>query len=204
MNYDLKDFPVIILAAGDSTRTGIPKGLLDYNGTPFLSHQLLLLLDIGFKNLIVVLGKDAEQYKAEIRQLNHLTVCINTQPERGPFSSIQCGLQEIDAGEQNGPFILPADVPCPEKEVWVKLIEGLNSSETLVTIPEFNERRGHPVLISAEFKNYLLECESDSRLDFEINKQKELQKAKIISVNDKKITLNINTLEDWEAFKVMK
>jgi CTP:molybdopterin cytidylyltransferase MocA len=204
MVFELKDVPVIILAAGESERIGIPKGLLDYKGTPFLTQQLMLLFDIGFSKLIIVLGKDAEQYKTEIQLLNHLTVSINPEPDYGPFSSLQCGLETLNHNEKNDVFILPVDVPCPEKEVWNSLLQGLKSSEITVTIPEYKDRRGHPVLLSNEFVNHLLLCNVDSRLDHEINKQKELNKAKIISVKDKRITLNINTLEDWEAFKVMK
>ncbi|MCK5304670.1 MAG: NTP transferase domain-containing protein, partial [Candidatus Heimdallarchaeota archaeon] len=36
MNIDYRNFPVIILAAGDSKRMGEPKGLLNYRGKPFL------------------------------------------------------------------------------------------------------------------------------------------------------------------------
>ena len=202
MSFDLKKIPVIVLAAGDSQRMGIPKGLLDYHGKPFLSYQIESLFEIGFTDIIVVSGKDTALYQENIPELKKSTVIVNPQPERGLFSSIQSGLLRLKDKYQSGVFILPLDVPCPSKEVWNQLAAELSSSEANVSIPEFNGKRGHPVLLSDEFKQYLQTCSSDSRLDFEIRKQKELQKAKIISVNDKNITLNLNTLEEWEAFKV--
>ena len=202
MSFDLKKIPVIVLAAGDSQRMGIPKGLLDYHGKPFLSYQIESLFEIGFTDIIVVSGKDTALYQENIPELKKSTVIVNPQPERGLFSSIQSGLLGLKDKYQSGVFILPLDVPCPSKEVWNQLAVELSSSEANVSIPEFNGKRGHPVLLSDEFKQYLQTCSSDSRLDFEIRKQKELQKAKIISVNDKNITLNLNTLEEWEAFKV--
>ena len=202
MSFDLKKISVIVLAAGDSQRMGIPKGLLDYHGKPFLSYQIESLFEIGFTDIIVVSGKDTALYQENIPELKKSTVIVNPQPERGLFSSIQSGLLRLKDKYQSGVFILPLDVPCPSKEVWNQLAVELSSSEANVSIPEFNGKRGHPVLLSDEFKQYLQTCSSDSRLDFEIRKQKELQKAKIISVNDKNITLNLNTLEEWEAFKV--
>ena len=177
---------------------------LDYYGTPFFSYQIESLFEIGFTDIIVVLGKDATLYQENIPELIESIVIVNPQPERGPFSSIQTGLLGLKDKYQSGVFILPLDVPCPSKEVWEQLAVELSSSEANVTIPEFNGKRGHPVLLSDDFKQHLQTCSSDSRLDFEIRSQKELQKAKIISVNDKNITLNLNTLEEWEAFKVMK
>ncbi len=204
MTIDFRTLPIIILAAGDSQRMGIPKGLLDYHGKPFLSYQIESLFEIGFTDIIVVSGKDTTLYQENIPELKKTTIIVNPQPEKGPFSSIQSGLSGLGDKHQSGVFILPIDVPCPSKEVWDQLAGELSSSNANVSIPEFNGKRGHPVLLSDEFKKYLQTCSSDSRLDFEIRKQKELQKAKIISVNDKNITLNLNTLEEWEAFKVKK
>ncbi|MCE7749350.1 MAG: NTP transferase domain-containing protein [Candidatus Heimdallarchaeota archaeon] len=204
MSFDLKKIPVIVLAAGESKRMGVPKGLLDYRGKPFFSYQIEILKKIGFTEIIAVLGNYADLYREKIMELMGTHISVNLNPEKGPFSSIQCGLTTIEQTNSQGVFILPLDVPCPKEEVWTKLATSLFSLNVNVTIPEFEGKRGHPVLISEKFKSILRSCSSDSRLDFEINKQKDLQKAKIISVNDKRITLNINTLEDWEAFKVME
>ncbi len=202
MNPNLKKIPVIVLAAGDSQRMGIPKGLLDYYGKPFITCQIEFLLEIGFLDIIVILGKDKNIYFEQIPELKDFRVVINPSPERGTFSSILCGLKQISKTDQSGVFILPIDVPSPEKDVWIQLTEGMSSSNVNVTIPSFEGKKGHPVLISEEFRQHLLSCESDSRLDFEIHKQINQQKAKIISVNDLNITLNLNTIEDWEAYKV--
>ena len=202
MTIDFRTLPIIILAAGDSQRMGIPKGLLDYHGKPFLSYQIESLFEIGFTDIIVVLGKDTTIYRENIPELKKSTIVVNPQPDRGSFSSLQSGLFGLNDKYRSGIFILPIDVPCPSEEVWYKLAGELSSSKANVSIPEFKGKRGHPVLISDEFRQHLQTCSSDSRLDFEIRKQKELQKAKIISVNDKNITLNLNTLEEWETFKV--
>ena len=202
MDFEIKKIPIIILAAGESRRMGEIKGLLEYKGKPFLNYQIECLLEIGFCDIIVVLGKDYKTYQEQVIKLNDLLITVNPHPEKGQFSSLQCGLLAIPEELQAGAFILPLDVPCPNRDVWIQLIEGLISSNANVSIPEFEGKKGHPVLLSEEYKQYLLTCQADSRLDFEINKQKDMQKAKIISVKDINITLNLNTPEDWEEFKV--
>jgi molybdenum cofactor cytidylyltransferase len=201
MNNILKQFPVIILAAGESQRMGKLKGLLDYMGKPFLSHQILCLKELGFSNIIVVLGKNYIQYREQIKELEDTKITINPNPEKGQFSSLLNGLSALSKKTQ-GVYILPLDVPCPIRSVWVQLAENLSLTHANVCIPEYEGKKGHPVLISEDFKQYLLTCKTNSRLDFEINKQKDMQKAKIISVKDKNITRNLNTPEEWEEFKV--
>ncbi len=201
MNIELKDLPVIILAAGNSGRMGTPKGLLNYQGKFFLSHQINNLFNFGFVEISVVLGKDCEQYQTKVPELKQARVVINPNPEKGQFSSIQCSLAAIPENFTSGVFILPVDVPCPKKEVWQQLALELNNASTQVVVPSYQSKRGHPVLISNDFKNYLLLCSSHSRLDYEIKKQEKELRAKFISVQDRNILLNLNTLEDWKKFE---
>ena len=204
MNTDFKNLPLIILAAGDSKRMGKPKGLLNYRGKPFLVHQIERLLEIGLSEIIVVLGKDYKLYHEKVPEFKGLEFTVNPSPERGQFSSIQCGMQKVQSRGISGVFILPIDVPCLDREVWEELANEMSLSECAVTIPKFKGKKGHPVLISREFMQHLISCSSDSRLDFEIYEQIDLKKAKIISVNDKNITRNLNTPEDWKQYEELK
>ncbi len=204
MNVDFRSLPVIILAAGDSERMGEPKGLLNYQGKPFLVYQIEKLLKIGLSEIVVVLGKDYKLYLEKVPELKKVKYTVNLATERGQFSSIQCGMQKIQSKEINGVYIFPIDVPCPDVEVWEELANELRSSEIAVAIPEFQGKKGHPVLISTEFMHHLISCSSDSRLDFEIYEQIDLKKAKIISVNDKNITRNLNTPEAWKEYEELK
>ncbi|MHA1552729.1 MAG: nucleotidyltransferase family protein [Candidatus Heimdallarchaeaceae archaeon] len=204
MNIDYRNFPVIILAAGDSKRMGEPKGLLNYRGKPFLVHQIEQMSEIGLSEIIVVLGKDFKLYHEKVPELIDVEYTTNPSPEKGQFSSIQCGLKKIQSKEISGVFIFPIDVPCPDRKVWEELANEMSLSECAVTIPKFKGKKGHPVLISREFMQHLISSSSNSRLDFEIYEQIDLQKAKIIAVNDKNITRNLNTPEDWKEYEELK
>jgi len=184
-----RSFPVIVLAAGESKRMGEAKGLLNYRGKPFLSYQIEQLRKLGIWEIIVVLGKDFELYKEKISELKDTVITVNPNPEKGQFSSVQFGLQALSKTHSTGVYVLPLDVPCPEMEVWEKLAIGLNKFDVNVTIPEVEGKKGHPVLLAKEFKEFLLSCSTDSRLDHEIHKQENIEKAKIISVKDINITV---------------
>src|SRR5579883_3265337 len=108
--------PAIVLAAGRSSRMPVPKGLVEVRGRPWLEHQLDALRDAGVLRVVVVLGFAREAYE---RALPHMreraAVAINEAPERGPFSSLQCGISEL-AGD--AAYVLPVDVPCAGASVW--------------------------------------------------------------------------------------
>ena len=53
---------LIILAAGESSRMGILKGLLKYNDIYWVEEQLNRAVDIQFKIVLLVLGHDYQQY----------------------------------------------------------------------------------------------------------------------------------------------
>lgn len=197
------NLPVIILAAGESKRMQPlgSKAFLDFKGDVFLNHQILCLKDWGFTNeqiLVVLNAKNKEEY---IDTIPSIYFCINEDPKRGPFSSIQCGLSNILSANPHihGVFILPVDIPCPKRKVWQRLTTDLfqSLSDAVVSIPEYKGRKGHPVLLKKNFMTYLLSLPADKRLDFEIHKQKRV----ITKVEDEKVTININTPAEWQAFK---
>jgi N-acetyl-alpha-D-muramate 1-phosphate uridylyltransferase len=62
----MKKLPIVILAGGKATRLypitkNIPKSLLEFNGKPFLHHQLELLRDNDFTDIHLCLGVFADQ-----------------------------------------------------------------------------------------------------------------------------------------------
>src|SRR5437879_4674848 len=110
--------PLILLAGGRSSRAGEPKGLMEIDGRPWIEHQLEAFAAIGAR-AIVVLGYDADAYRAALDRCSFaveiaVEIAINAAPERGPFSSLQEGARRA----RGAAFVLPIDVPCPERTVW--------------------------------------------------------------------------------------
>ncbi|MBT4791957.1 MAG: NTP transferase domain-containing protein [Halobacteriovoraceae bacterium] len=205
--------PVIILAAGKSSRMGQPKGLLKYHGQLWIEQQFNWIKANGFKRIILVLGYHNESFLQQIPWLNQslnswyihenleVKTLINKAPERGSFSSLQEAISPVLALNQStGAFLLPIDVPCPSKKTWLQLCPKTSTSKPMANIPIFENKGGHPVYLNNLFlkKLSLIPTESeDARLDYQIDK---LESQTRIHIDDNNILFNLNDKKAWEDF----
>jgi len=193
-------FPLILLAGGKSERMGTPKGLLAVHGESFLQYQARRFQEAGGQALVVVLGYGAALYE---KALAGLQAVVNPTPERGPFSSLQCGLTWL-AREQpamSGCFVLPIDVPAPDASVWKRLTAEL-AAGTEVVCPEYAGSGGHPVLLSPAFCALLRRVPTDdpaARLDRQIAALPAGKRCRAL-VSDAQVTMNLNTPGSFAAW----
>jgi CTP:molybdopterin cytidylyltransferase MocA len=174
------------------------------HGAPWLERQLERLAQCGLSRAVVVLGYDlpahvlampwVERALAAPLPLLGLRVEVvwNGAPERGPFSSLACGLARVGAT-----FVLPVDVPCPGRAVW----EALDAAGALAAVPEREGRGGHPVRLSAAFVDRLRAVPidaPDARLDVQLRKLAPDEIARV-AVDDVRAFTNLNDAEDWES-----
>ena len=74
--------PVAILAGGMATRLrplteSIPKALVEVAGRPFIHHQLKLLLQRGFRRVVLCVGYLGEKIEAAVGDGGSLGMCID-------------------------------------------------------------------------------------------------------------------------------
>ncbi len=195
---------VVVLAAGRSSRMGEPKGLVRVAGRPWLEVQLEALARAGLARVVVVLGFDRDAYARALPDLaRRVTVELNPDPDRGPFSSLQHGLGAVAGGA----FVLPVDVPAASPPVWSALAHGLSGGGASrgrgpeatprpayeAAVPTLEGRGGHPVLLAPPLVRRLLAAPATSRLDHELAASRVIH----VAVSDPRIRLNLNRPEDW-------
>ncbi len=182
---------VVVLAAGRSSRMGEPKGLVQVQGRLWLERQLDAIGRAGAR-AVLVLGADRERYRRAMPDLpRRVRLAFNDDPDRGPFSSLQAGLAQVDPGACV--FVLPVDVPAASPPVWQALrdavAEGVDAA-----VPELHGRGGHPVLLAGSTVALLRERPATSRLDVELAA---LGRVVRVAVDDPVVRLNLNAPQDW-------
>jgi molybdenum cofactor cytidylyltransferase len=135
----------IILAAGESSRMGSPKALLEFRGETFLDG-LIRCLEAQCSPVIVVLGHTPEVVRAGVRVPGKAEFVLNPQYELGQFSSLQCGLRAVPA-DAEGVIFTPVDHPDIKPVTVGRLVEA----RAPIAIPQYLGRHGHPVLFTRAF-----------------------------------------------------
>ncbi|RIK26262.1 MAG: hypothetical protein DCC54_07705 [Anaerolineae bacterium] len=105
----------IVLAAGESTRFGQPKQLLDWKGEPFVRRIAETALGAGLAPVVVVTGSNAEAVEGAVRGLD-VQIVRNAAWQSGQASSIVAGVAALPENIGSCLFLL-ADQPQVGTEI---------------------------------------------------------------------------------------
>lgn len=154
----------ILLAAGASTRMGVPKQLLPIQGRPMLSLLLEQVLASSLDKVVLVLGHCAPEIRNALgHELRHprLSVLDNPDYTDGISSSIKAGLRGI-RDETDHVVILLGDMPFLTADLIDRFLhEYLESGRPLGAVA-VGGRRSHPVAFSRELYDELEEISGDT------------------------------------------
>lgn len=183
----------IILAAGYSSRANTFKMTLPL-GEMSILEQTLSKFEGLCNRVIVVAGFQAEIIQAEMAKLSSKNVYSfqikfvhNEDFNQGMFSSIQKGCREVIEPTF---FITPGDCPLVKKVT----IHLLAKQEGDVVIPSFNYKGGHPIKLSSEVKQKILETNPESNLRVVLGS---IEK-KYMNVDDPGVLMDVDTVEDYQ------
>ncbi|HLQ85648.1 MAG TPA: nucleotidyltransferase family protein [Salinisphaeraceae bacterium] len=143
--------PVIVLAAGTSSRYGCSNKLLaDFDGLPLLA-RVISMLQPAARPLIVVTGHQAQRVRRSMRQalghVPHLRWVHNPHYRQGMASSLRLGINALPA-EASKVCICLGDMPGVDARL-LRRLQALWHPELDVVRPSCRSRPGHPVLLSA-------------------------------------------------------
>jgi molybdenum cofactor cytidylyltransferase len=189
-------FAGVVLAAGASSRMGRDKALLPWRGGTFLSAAIRALQPLT-DLVIVVAGANAGEL-APIVNANAGFIVINPNPERGQFSSLQIGLQEVLNRGRDAAVITLVDRPAPAVATVEQIKNAFLSAgdETWAVVPEFAGRHGHPIVIGREMIGAFLNAPvSASAREVEHSLQ---QHVCYLPVFDPLVAANVDTPEDFQ------
>lgn len=146
----MSSFGIILLAAGNATRMGSPKQLLDFNGMPLVRHAVTEAIASECSPVIVVCGAVVDA----IRQaLAGLTVQLTFNPlwSQGMGTSIQCGLRALQPHPADGVILSLIDQPLIDRRCYRELVAIHEQTGLPIVSSEYSGTVGVPVLFTREF-----------------------------------------------------
>ncbi len=155
--------------------------------------------------MLVVVGKN-EAALAPVVYANGASLVVNPDPDRGQFSSLRVGLQEVLNRGRDAAMITLVDRP-PVRMETLETLEGAFEQATTRTtqrkwaaIPEYQGKHGHPILAARELiEAFLRAPEASSARDVEHAHQSEIE---YVPIDDPLIALNVDTPEQYAALNL--
>jgi len=149
----------VILAAGGSTRMGRPKLAVPIRGTPMIRRAVQTALASRCRDVIVVLGANADVYKPLLDGLA-VRILRNPDPAEGMGSSIRVGVEAIPA-EFDGAVVLLADQPFVTPEVINHLLDVAVADRKRIVASAYHNTVGPPAYFHRALFLDLLTLEGD-------------------------------------------
>ena len=187
----------ILLAAGESTRMGRPKQLLDWQGRPLVAAQVETLLEAQCRPVVVVLGAHANRIRQTIPARADVQIATNHQWRGGRASSIRAGARAVPPGV-DAVVVVSVDQPS-SPDVITRLTRELDSSrDPLIAVPRHDGRNGHPPIVRAELLPELQNV-TERNEGLRQVRRRHADRTIFLEMDNPIVTLNLNTPDAYRS-----
>ncbi|MEK6285039.1 MAG: nucleotidyltransferase family protein [Acidobacteriota bacterium] len=147
----------VLLAAGESRRMGEFKQLLELRNKSFVEHCVDNLLASRVGEVIVVTGHRESEVRRAIGD-RRVKFAHNPEYQSGMASSIIRGVEAVSLTARA--FVLAlVDQPWIDASVINRIIETYEKAQTLIVIPAYEGKNGHPILLDISLKEEILKMD---------------------------------------------
>jgi molybdenum cofactor cytidylyltransferase len=153
----------IILAAGESSRFGQPKQLVELHGRILVAWALDAALDSHLETVVLVLGRDHHKIGDALGQRAchpKLELVFNPRYHDGQSTSLTAGLFRVRDRFPAVMFLL-GDQPLVDTATINRLLEKFRHSGKTICVPVHRGKRGNPVLFSRSHYEELAQLSGD-------------------------------------------
>jgi CTP:molybdopterin cytidylyltransferase MocA len=159
------DLLAVILARGDSSRMGLPKGLVKLPGdaVPFLQRIVGLYLDLGIAVRVVTLDELAPSYRTLLQEHEDVEV-VGSRSGGGTATTVLAGWRSLNIAAADAAAVLahPVDMPLVRPSTLEDLLRVARRNPHRVLRPVCHGSPGHPVVVPAAILG-ILEGEASYR-----------------------------------------
>ena len=189
----------LVLAAGESTRMGRPKPLLEFAGETFLERILRTLGQLdGLDARFVVLGHEAAKIR-RAADLEGAVVLTHRGYRQGMLSSLKAGAKAAlkELPDLEALLVCLVDQPLVQAETYAALLNAFQPEKDDVVIAAYAGEHGHPVVLARPFVERLLGDSKSGNLGEFI--EKHAARRRYVDCDDPAVVQNVNTPEAYEA-----
>ena len=186
----------ILLAAGESSRMGLPKPLLPWGDLPLVQYQVTSLAEAGASPIVVVLGPNPTEVAPYVRGSDTLQTIINPRYTEGKTTSIRLGVSQV-RDDVDGILLLAVDQPRPPDLIRRVIEEHLHSG-ALITHPTYDGRGGHPIIFAGSLKQELLAITEQQQGIREVV-GRHLESIQTVAVDSPIARVDLNTMDDYRS-----
>jgi molybdenum cofactor cytidylyltransferase len=187
----------VLLAAGEGRRMGgVAKPLIQLQGVPLITRQLVALSGAGVDEVVVVTGHARDAVEARVQSFS-VTLVHNEAHSRGQQTSVRAGLAALN-GSFDGVFVLPSDQPLIGAGDLIELIGAFKKRPTgHVVVPVVDGQRGNPILLDELAHAQILASDTNLGCRHLIERQPEL--VHVYETTNTRFVTDLDTLEDVQA-----
>jgi|YelNatPaOPRAMG01_1025707.scaffolds.fasta_scaffold01592_22 molybdenum cofactor cytidylyltransferase len=185
----------ILLAAGESSRMGYPKPLLEIDGSLFIERTAQAVLSVA-EGLVVVLGAHAARIRPRVPRDPRIRIVENPDYARGQLSSLKVAIRSLAPGV-GAALVHLADHPAVRPETFRLLVDAFRRSPGPIMIVRYQGRRGHPVIFDRAIFAELLDAPESEGARFVVNADP--SRVGYVDVEDAGVVLDLDTPSDLQA-----
>lgn len=189
----MHSIPILILAAGASTRMGgKTKQLLPWANTTLLGHAIRQATEVS-KTVVVVLGAKSDMIEQQIP--NQVETIDNPDWEQGMGSSISAGIRHLSnlGKAMDGVLIMLGDQPFLDADYLQGLVKEFKKGKRFIVATSYGKRMGVPAIFKLDLVAELSGLDQDFGAKQIIEKYAD--QAKAMDPEGKEI--DIDTMETY-------
>ncbi len=185
----------VILAAGESSRFGRPKQLVQFRGKSLVRRVVDTAKDANCSAIVVVLGSKRKQIERELKETDAI-VAENQDWRRGIGSSIRVGVESAvnQAPDLEAIVLLTCDQPFMKTDTIERLIAMREKTKKAIVASSYSETLGVPALFDRSCFQELLALDDETGAKAIILSNRE-RVAEVLFPEGK---IDIDTAADYE------
>jgi molybdenum cofactor cytidylyltransferase len=185
----------VILAAGESSRLGRPKQLIEFRGKTLVRRVVDAADEAGCSPIAVVIGSDGKKVAHELEQTS-AAIVENETWRNGIGTSIRAGMQSLVERRPglDAVVLLVSDQPLVEAELIKQVIARHGETGKTIIASGYSRTLGVPALFDRSHFEELLTLPDDSGAKSIILSRR----ARVVEFPFPQGNVDIDTLADYE------